>query len=287
MIRKSLVFLITASVVQGYALSTNTPVDYWHTEEAPKKIAIKKEISKKEINKKEVGKPKLIEEINPQEILQNPHLKAVLEDKATKQDIKWVATHQKDIPSKILTQIPEDMVLRISKYQFAQKFKKKHTLITYLYLKNPLQFAGTYWDWYAWQARTAGLMSNNMIVRARLNYQKENIHFLVDWFKRHHIALMYFYQPGCEYCMLTDPTIATLKSYGILVFRINIAEHPNAAAKWNIAGTPTTIAVDPIDHIAVPYAGAFGDAQPVLYYFYQMITQRIQEKEEGESKLYD
>ena len=104
---------------------------------------------------------------------------------------------------------------------------------------------------------------------------------LIQWFKDHHIALLYFYRPDCEYCMMTDPYVRAIEDAGIKVYRINVYDHYNAAMKWHVMGTPTTVAVDPEDHIAVPYQGAFGNLEPVLYYFYSVIQRRLQNKDSG------
>lgn len=202
---------------------------------------------------------------------------ADLNSPAIKLMIANVAKHIKELPTSALESLPPNVILAISKEQYAEKIKTTHPLVEYLYLKKPNRYKDAFWRWYTWQANKSGQMANNLIVKARYNGQMiTDRKTLIDYFRRHHIALLYFYRPNCEYCEMTDPTIQAIEDYGIKVFRINIDNHPNAAQKWRVYGTPTTVAVDPVHHIAVPYTGAFGNIEPVLFFFYQQIQSRLE-----------
>ena len=117
--------------------------------------------------------------------------------------------------------------------------------------------------------------SGTLINREQIKYIKTQQ--FIQWFKNNHIVLLYFYSPNCEYCTITDPYIEELKNAGIKVYRININNHYKATSKWHIMGTPTTIAVDPIHHIAVPYQGFFNSIKLLLFYFYNQLI-KIEKK---------
>lgn len=62
--------------------------------------------------------------------------------------------------------------------------------------------------------------------------------------KRSDYALYFFVQPGCQYCEAQKKVLATFKSQTDWYIKtIDIIEHPEVRAKFNINGTPVIVLV--------------------------------------------
>ncbi|MFP3257108.1 MAG: conjugal transfer protein TraF [Candidatus Nanopusillus acidilobi] len=272
MIKKPVITFTTMLLLLSnitYSLSLDTNVDYWHN---PTKSTSKKE---QNINSKHREKPKSSITINIQQALtklQDPNAR---NEPQYREYIKILANNIKQVPTSELEKLPESVMLDVSKYQYENHIKATKPLVAYLYLKDPDKYKNAFWDWYTWKTQQVGMLTNNIESMASLNSKMLTSQTaLVKWFNDHNIGFLFFCKTDNNYCQATMSAIKEMQSLGLHVNSIDVSTRPDLASEWNINTVPTIIALNPNNHTAVEYKGAFNMVQPMLYYFYQTFKER-------------
>jgi hypothetical protein len=254
-----------------FALSLDTNVDYWHN---PTKST---STNKKEQTKtpKQTAPQKTTIAIEIQHALtklQNPN---AYDEPHYHKYIKIIANNIKQIPTSELEQLPEAVMLDISRYQYENHIKATKPLVAYLYFKHPDRYKKAFWDWYTWKTQQVGVITNNIGSMASLNTKMlTSKKALVEWFNNHNIGFLFFCKPDNNYCQATKPAIKQMQQYGLNVNTVDVSTRPDIANDWHINTVPTLIALNANTHTAAEYKGAFNVVQSVLFYFYQTFKER-------------
>jgi len=252
------------------AIFLDSPVDYWHK---PTKFSS----HKKEQNKlhKQTTIQKTTIAINIQNALTKLKNPDTRNGPHYHKYIKIIADNIEQIPTSELKQLPEAVILDISKYQYESHIKATKPLVAYLYFKHPNQYKKSFWDWYTWKTQQIGVITNNIGSMASMNAQMlTSRKALVQWFNKHDIAFLFFCKSDNNYCQASMPAIQKMQNLGLNVHNIDISTRPDLAGSWHINTVPTLIALNPNNHTAVEYKGAFNMVRSVLFYFYQTFKER-------------
>jgi len=252
-----------------FALSLNTPVDWWNN---PSKPTHKKEISKKT---KQKEKPTYQISIEIQHALTKLKDPNAYDEPHYHEYIKIIADNIKQVPTSELEKLPISVMLDISKYQYENQIKGTKPLVAYLYLKHPNRYKKAFLDWYTWKTQQVSVLANNMESMASLNSKMlSSTSALANWFNKHNIAFLFFCKSDDNYCQVTTPAVAKMQLLGLHVKLVDVDTRPDIAHGWHIDTVPTLIALNPNTHEAVEYKGAFNVVRSVLFYFYQTFKER-------------
>jgi len=270
----TVVKLILSSFLFSYisfALSLDTNVDYWNN---PTKST---STNKKEQTKrpKQTALQKTTIAIDVQHALTKLQDPNAYDEPQYHEYIRIIADNIKQVPTSELEKLPIRVMLDISKYQYESHIKVTKPLVDYLYLKHPSLYKKAFWDWYTWKTQQVGVIANNVESMASLNSKVlTSKKALAQWFDKHNIAFLFFCKSSNNYCKATMPSVKEMQSMGLHVNYIDVSTRPDIAYEWHINTVPTIIALNPNNHTAAEYKGAFNMAQSVLFYFYQTFKER-------------
>ena len=272
LVQKRLATILTASSLLltniVFALSLDSPVDYWHH---PTKFASHKENR----NNKQKKKLQPIIDADIQRALAKLKDPNAYDEPHFHKYIKIIADNIKQIPTSELKRLPESVMLEISKYQYENSIKATKPLVVYLYLKYPNEYKKAFWDWYTWKTQQVGILTSNMRSMASYNANIAlSTKALVKWFKKHNFAFLFFCKSSNPYCQTTMPVVKRIQKLGLHVKIVDISTRPDIAHQWHVNTIPVFFALNPNTHEAAEYEGAFNGVQTALLYFYQIFKER-------------
>jgi len=253
-----------------FALSLDTNVDYWHR--PTKSILPKKKQSKMHHQNTLPQSPVTVDVQRALTKLQDPN---AYDEPYYHKYIKIIADNISQVPTSELEKLPEIVMLDISKYQYESHIKATKPLVAYLYLKQPIRYRKSFWDWYTWKTQQVGILTSNIRSLASLNakmvFSRKPI---IQWFNKHGIKFLFFCKPNSPYCKATTPVVKRMQKLGLHVKIVDVSTRPDLSSNWHVNTVPTFFALNPNTHEAAEYEGAFNMVQSVLYYFYQIFKER-------------